>query len=133
MRRLAIIIAALALTACAKPVPLAPPRIPPQIMESLIAVESGGSPNAIGRRGEIGLCQILPSTGRFLGYSRKELFDPVKNREAGEKYLLMMLDHCRGDMTCALAAYNRGPGHWRRGLNYARRVLRLKERLSASD
>lgn len=40
-----------------------------------------------GADGEIGLCQILPSTGLGLGFSESDLMDPVKNIMACETYL----------------------------------------------
>jgi soluble lytic murein transglycosylase-like protein len=120
---------ALALTlalACAKPVHHEPARrIDPAIIEAIVVVESGGNPRAIGQGGTIGLCQILPATGHSLGYTREELFDPVKNREAAEKYLTLLLDRF-GDLTLALQAYNCGTVKYMepKCRAYAQRVLR---------
>ena len=116
--------------ACAKPAPQEhePPRINPAIIEAIIGVESGGDHRAIGSgppgAAPVGLCQIMPSTGRSLGYTREELLDPVKNREAAEKYLVMLLDQF-GDLTLALQAYNCGTAKYMepKCRAYARRIL----------
>jgi len=117
--------------ACAKPAPRPEPLlITPALIAAMIQVESSGNPRAIGRRGEIGLMQILPATGRMLGYSRQELFDPQKNVEAGTLYLGAMLDQF-GNIETALAAYNCGPAKHQRPKcrAYGRRVLRQMETL----
>lgn len=41
----------------------------------------------IGGKGEIGMCQILPSTGAGLGFSVEDLRDPLKNITACKLYL----------------------------------------------
>jgi len=124
MKRLAFI-SLLALAACARPLPAqAPePKVPEAIVEAVIEVESRGKPGVVSSSGCVGLMQVLPSTGRALGYTRADLLDPVKNREAGTKYLEMMLDLCGGDLPCALASYNKGYGRRHLGREYARRVL----------
>lgn len=43
--------------------------------------ESAFNPAVIGLAGEIGLCQILPSTGAALGYTIPALYDPAKNAQ----------------------------------------------------
>jgi len=115
--------------ACAKPAPEADiPRIEPALIKAVIEVESRGNPKAVSRAGCIGLMQIKPSTGRMLGYSRAELFDPEKNVAAGTRYLEMLIDQT-GHIEDALAAYNCGPGR-RNGAvcrAYAKRVLRHVE------
>ena len=63
-----ILIFLLLLPGCAKPPPPPEPLIDPRIIAAVIQVESAGNPRAIGRKKEIGLMQILPSTGRMLGY-----------------------------------------------------------------
>ena len=110
------------LASCAKPAAPSESKIAPAVIKAVIEVESRGNPRAIGKRGEVGLMQVHPATGRALGYSRAELFDPEKNVEAGEKYLAMLLEQF-GDIETALAAYNAGPGRWRKGRAYARKVL----------
>ena len=120
-----ILIFLLLLPGCAKPPPPPEPLIDPRIIAAVIQVESAGNPRAIGRKKEIGLMQILPSTGRMLGYSRADLFCPQKNVAAGTEYLEMLLTQFDGDTRRALAGYNCGPAKARRCLGYADRVLKL--------
>jgi len=65
--------------------------------------EDGGS-------GEIGVMQVLPSTGKLLGFSEKDLRDPQKNIEAGLMYLKQGLKQ-HGDPKLAVAGYNAGMDH----------------------
>lgn len=65
--------------------------------------EDGGS-------GEIGVMQVLPSTGKLLGFSEKDLRDPQKNIEAGLMYLNQGLKQ-HGDPRLAAAGYNAGMDH----------------------
>ena len=117
---------ALLLTACAKPLPPAPaPEVPPEVIEAVIAVESGGNHRAVSRTGCIGLMQLAPGTAKMLGYSRQDLFDPELNRQAGTRYLELMLELFDGDLEKALAAYNCGPGRWKHCKAYARKVMGL--------
>lgn len=83
--------------------------VPADVILAIIAVESGGDPNARGAAGEIGLMQILPATGRLLGVSAAELRDPAVNIDTGARYLAIELRACGGDVACATAAYNGGP------------------------
>ena len=57
-----------------------------------------------GRKGALGLMQVMPATGRQYGV--RDLYDPVANIEAGSKHLKSLLD--RFPLTLALAAYNAG-------------------------
>lgn len=63
-------------------------------MDIIIRIESNGNPNAIGRAGEHGLCQIIPGTWdecierMGVDWSWKEYsFDPIKNRAVGTYYM----------------------------------------------
>jgi len=74
----------------------------------LIARESRFNPLAVGREGEIGLTQIKPHIAALHGYSRADLFDPIKNVKAGSRELkrLVRVMHSRD---LALATYAGGP------------------------
>lgn len=66
-------------------------------------------------KGAIGRYQIMPGTGKLYGYSRQDLFDPVKNRECAKKIVKDLSDKYRFsdgsvDMEAVLIAYNAGPG-----------------------
>jgi len=91
---------------------------------AVIAVESSGEPHALGNAREIGLMQILPSTGQLLGYSQRELWNPATNIKAGSRYLSEQY-HATRSPTLAFHRYNGGPGARFHGASeYANRVLR---------
>ncbi len=59
-------------------------------------------------KGAIGLMQIMESTGRSLGLSRSQLFDPETSITYGVKYLKQHVDMYDGDLEKATLAYNQG-------------------------
>ena len=92
-----------------------------ELINAVIAAESGGDANAVSEVGAIGLMQILPSTAADPGYgvsalngSKQEivvqLLDPEINKRLGTSYLNAMLNRYGGNTELALAAYNAGPG-----------------------
>ena len=83
-------------------------NLAPQLVHSVIAVESGYNPNAISPKGAQGLMQLIPSTARRFGVNN--VFNPVENVEGGARYLRYLLDLYHGDYRLALAAYNAGEG-----------------------
>ncbi len=80
----------------------------PQLVYSVILVESGGRPDAISHKGAKGLMQLTDTTAVEMGVS--DSFDPEQNIMGGAKYLRKMLDNFGGNLKLALAAYNAGPG-----------------------
>ncbi|QOV06246.1 tape measure protein [Burkholderia phage Maja] len=84
-----------------------------QDMKAQIAVESKFNPNAVSRAGAIGLGQIMPATGRKLGYTEEDLRDPVKNLDAMAR--VMKENRLKfGNVEDAMRAYNGGwnPETW---------------------
>lgn len=77
------------------------------LLDALVATESGYDPRARSRAGAMGLTQLMPGTATELGVTNP--FDPEQNVMAGARYLRQMLDKF-GDPSVALAAYNAGPG-----------------------
>lgn len=85
--------------------------INPHLVAALIHVESAFNPRAVSRKGACGLMQLLPETARRFGLKKKkEIFDPVKNLEAGVRYLKWLTKRFNGDVQRVLAAYNAGEG-----------------------
>lgn len=82
--------------------------LPPELLHSVIQVESNYNPNAVSPKGAQGLMQLIPETARRFGVLNA--FDPVENIEGGAKYLKYLLDLYKGDYPRALAAYNAGEG-----------------------
>lgn len=63
-----------------------------------------------GSSGEIGLMQVMPGTGRGMGYTEKQLSNLDDNIEAGIKYLKQGLKATENDPQLAAIYYNGGPG-----------------------
>jgi len=78
----------------------------PQVIHSVIKVESNYNPFAISSKGAQGLMQLIPSTARRFGVSN--VFNPAENIQGGSKYLKYLLDLFGGNYALALAAYNAG-------------------------
>ena len=82
--------------------------LPPQLLHSVIKVESNYNAWAISPKGAQGLMQLIPSTARRFGVSN--VFNPLDNIQGGAKYLRYLLDLYNGNYPLALAAYNAGEG-----------------------
>ncbi len=78
----------------------------PELVEAVIAQESGGKPCAVSVKGAMGLMQLMPETASEMGAT--DPFDPAQNVTAGVKYLKQLLDKYHGDQALALSAYNAG-------------------------
>ncbi len=82
--------------------------LPPQLIHSVIKVESNYNPHAVSSKGALGLMQLIPSTARRFGVS--DAFNPIQNIQGGAKYLRYLLDLFDNSYPLALAAYNAGEG-----------------------
>lgn len=107
-------------------------NVDPSLVRSVVKVESNFNPNAVSRKGAMGLMQLMPSTARSLNVSNP--FDPVQNVDAGVRHLRKLLDSYGGNVRLSLAAYNAGSGavarsagvpHFRETQNYVRRITTL--------
>jgi len=88
----------------------------PNLVLSVIHIESRGDTFAVSSAGAMGLMQIMPATGEelaseleILWIGPQTLFHPVPNVRMGIAYL-RQLEVRYGNVTTALAAYNWGPG-----------------------
>ncbi|HVT05759.1 MAG TPA: lytic transglycosylase domain-containing protein [Thermoanaerobaculia bacterium] len=86
--------------------------IKPELLAAVVQTESRFVPTARSHRGAIGLMQMLPKTGRWMGAS--DLTNPAQNVQAGAKYLRYLNDRFDGDQKKVIAAYNAGEGNVRR-------------------
>lgn len=80
--------------------------IPTNLLDAVIAQESGYKSWAISSAGAMGMMQIMPRTARALGLALP--FEPIANMRAGARYLRQQIDRF-GRIDLALAAYNAGP------------------------
>jgi len=83
-----------------------PRGVDPQIVKSVMLVESNFNPRAVSRKGAGGLIQLMPDTARRFGV--RDRFDPLENLRGGVEYLASLLKLYAGDLALALAAYNAG-------------------------
>lgn len=79
-----------------------------ELIRRVMRQESNFDPNAVSRKGAIGLMQLMPSS--FPHLSREDMLDPVKNVTVGSTYLRQMMNQYGGDPRKGLSAYNAGPG-----------------------
>jgi hypothetical protein len=111
------------------------PQLPDsqQLLGAMSTVESGGDPNAVSRKGALGLMQVMPDTAMKPGFNIPNIFEFAKQNgvevgrenESEAKRLLQipslgasygmrimdaMLQRYNGNLPYALAAYNAGPG-----------------------
>ena len=85
--------------------------VDPTLAVAIAFKESGlrtGAPR--GASGEIGMMQVMPSTGLGLGYDEKKLSIPNQNIKAGIEYLKRGLQATENDSKLAAIYYNGGPG-----------------------
>jgi soluble lytic murein transglycosylase-like protein len=92
-------------------------RIPPELVAALIDVESCWNPNALSKKGAMGLMQLMPATARRFGAYRP--FDEEQNIAAGTRYVTTLMWEFRGDLRLVAAAYYAGD-YWigKKQLNY---------------
>jgi soluble lytic murein transglycosylase-like protein len=113
-----------------------------ELLQALVATESGFDAQAVSPKGAIGLMQVLPATAERYGVTgdrkqplTKKLTDPRVNIRTGARYLSDLIRMFPGRLELALAAYNAGEGAVQRAgnripnypetRNYVKTVLQL--------
>jgi hypothetical protein len=82
-------------------------NLDPNLIHSVISIESNFNPKAVSHNNARGLMQLMPRTAELMGV--KDSFDPGQNIDGGAHYLSDLLKKYKNDLTLALAAYNAGP------------------------
>lgn len=91
--------------------------VAPELLQAVIAAESGFDPKAVSHRGAVGLMQIMPESARAFGVQPRGrrsvedlLTDPRLNIQTGARILSRLMSRFNGDLQLVLAAYNAGEG-----------------------
>jgi Transglycosylase SLT domain len=117
-------------------------KIDYELLQALIATESGFDAAAVSPKGAIGLMQIMPDTARRYGVEtdkklsiEKKLADPKINVATGTRYLRDLINMFPGKLDLALASYNAGEGavqkagnkipNFKETQNYVKTVMQL--------
>jgi len=115
-------------------------HLEPALLRAVIKAESDFRPDAVSRKGAVGLMQLMPGTAADLRVHDR--YDAVQNIRGGARQLHHLLVVYDGDLRLAVAAYNagvhriRGHGHIariRETRQYVRKVLRYYRIFKAQE
>lgn len=77
------------------------------LLKAVIRAESAFDPEAVSKKGALGLMQIMPAN--LKAFRVYDPFDPWQNIMGGARYLKDLIQRFDGQVPLALAAYNAGP------------------------
>jgi TPR repeat protein len=80
--------------------------VDPDLVLSVMKVESNFNPRALSPKGARGLMQLLPATAKRFGV--QDIWDPVQNIRGGISYLRWLIEQYSGRLRLVLSAYNAG-------------------------
>jgi soluble lytic murein transglycosylase len=89
------------------------------LIYAIMRQESGFNPLAVSGDGALGLMQIMPATGKKLGYDTAQLKNPRHSIAAGQKYIAKLLRNglVGNDIIRMAVAYNAGAGNLQKWKN----------------
>lgn len=89
------------------------------LLFAIMRQESGFNPLAVSGDGALGLMQIMPATGKKLGYDAAQLKNPRISIAAGQKYIGKLLKNglVDNDVILMAVAYNAGAGNLQKWKN----------------
>jgi soluble lytic murein transglycosylase len=105
------------------------------LLKAIIKAESNFNPQAVSKKGAMGLMQIMPNTLKDLNIN--DPFDPEQNIMGGARYMKFLMKRFEGNLRLAIAAYNAGPENvakynnippFKETENYVKRVLTYYKR-----
>ncbi|HEU5398508.1 MAG TPA: transglycosylase SLT domain-containing protein, partial [Gammaproteobacteria bacterium] len=104
-------------------------KLPPQLVLSVIQVESKFDPYAVSNAGAVGLMQIMPFWLKLIGRADDSLVHARTNLRMGCTILKYYLDKSHGDIREALQRYNGATV----GIDYSDSVLKALSRKWSID
>ena len=112
--------------------------VPFELVDAIMAVESGYDWKARGGAGEVGLMQLMPATAAFMGFtgSLAGLADPEINILYGARYLGVAWRLAGGDLCTTVMKYRAGHGETRfseRSKKYCQRCRLISPRLHSRN
>jgi soluble lytic murein transglycosylase-like protein len=97
-------------------------KVPVELVDAVIQVESGWNPYAVSKKGAAGLMQLMPQTA--LRFGVRDRFNIEENIRGGIAYLAWLIRLFEGDLRLAVAAYQVGESQiLLRGLAYSSREV----------
>lgn len=93
-------------------------RVPVELVEAVVDVESDWNPHAMSPKGAVGLMQLMPTTA--VAFRVRNRFRVRDNIRGGVAYLAWLIHRFRGDLRLVMAAYVAGEDRVaKRGLEYS--------------